>query len=159
MSTNINEMRYRLLVQQAEDQQLNQLIPKVRKLLDEFFAKEDCGPKWELKSTQLGNLLGVSGETDSVEAVIGFIEYQIGRDKRGKNGAKNWAWNGFGEKMRGELRDLHEIAKGIVGKAIQDSGYSLDAMARSQEIQGVWIDLARLYAGYLRRYFVYIKGD
>lgn len=159
MSTNINEMRYRLIVQQAEDRQLNQLIPKIRNLLDEFFAKEDDKTNWGLKSAQLSNLLGVSGETDSVEVVVGFIEYQIGRDRSDKNRAKNWAWNNFGEKMKGELRALQEVAKGIVGKAVQESGDSLDESARSQEIQRVWIDLVRLYAGYLRRYFIYIKGD
>ena len=155
MSTNINEIRYRLIVRQAEDQQLNQLIPKIRKLLDDFFVKENDRTKWGLKSTQLSNLLGVSGETDSSEVVIGFIEYQIGRDKR----YENWAWEGFGEKMKGELRALQEVSKGIVGKAIQDSHYSFDENIRALEIQKVWIELVRLYAGYLRRYFVYKKGE
>lgn len=158
MSTNINEMRYRLIVQQAEDRQLNQLIPKIRSLLDACFEKSNASSsdrdKWKLQSKQFSNLLGVSEETDSSEVVIGFIEYQIGRD----NHKKNWAWENFGERLKKELRALKDPAKGIVGQAITDSGYILSTeTARPQEEQRVWMDLVRLYAGHMRRYFIYLE--
>lgn len=155
MSTNINEMRYRLLVQQAEDRQLNQLIPKIRSLLDSCFKKSSDRDKWKLQSKQFSNLLGVSEETDSAEVVIGFIEYQIGRDDK----RRNWAWDHFGERLKKELQTLKDTAKGIVGQAITDSGYTLSVeAARAQEEQRVWMDLVRLYAGHMRRYFIYLEN-
>lgn len=159
MSANVAEMRYRLLVQQAADGQLNHLIPEIRQLLDDFFAKSDAGKddrkKWKLEHKQLSNLFGVCGETDSVEAAIGFIEYQIGRDKSGEN----WAWEGFGETLKKKLRALQGNAKGILGQAIQESGHASDDPARVREVERVWMELVRLYAGHLRRYFVYKKPE
>ncbi len=154
MSADITEMRYRLLVQRATDRQLNHLIPEIRSLLDGFFNKPKA-KDWDLQHKQLSNLLGVCGETDSVEAVIGFIEYQIGRDKD----AGNWAWEGFGETLKQKLQALQEPAKGIVGQALQASRHSLDEVARAQETERVWMELMRLYAGHLRRYFVYKKPE
>lgn len=157
MIANINEMRYRIIVQKKIDEQLNGLIPDIRALLDLFTQldpEQDNRNKWKLEHKQLSNLLGVCGQTDSVEVVIGFIEYQIGRDKY----RESWAWEKFGKKLNDKLRILHEKARGIVGQAMQESLYSNEA-DRTRENARVWMELVRLYVGHLRRYFVYKKPD
>ena len=54
---------------------------------------------------------------------------------------------------------MKDTAKGIVGQAITDSGYTLSVeAARAQEEQRVWMDLVRLYAGHMRRYFIYLEN-
>lgn len=162
MIANVNEMRYRILVQQQADRELNGLIPDIRTLLDKLFTQSDSETnnwkKWKLEHKQLSNLLGVCGETNSVEVVISFIEYQIGRDKRSKT-PNNWAWKDFGKTLKDKLQKLEETAKSIVRQAIRDSNYTLNEADQKLEYGKVWMELVRLYVGHLRRYFVYKKPD
>jgi hypothetical protein len=142
------EMRYRLAIQQGIDRQMNTLIVDVRGLLDEFM-KGHGG--WNMDSTQMSNLLNVCSETESVEVIVSFLHYQIGRDDRHKN---TWAWRGFGEELVEKLSGLRSKAKALVNRASQEAEYQL-GKSEAQQQDHVWVLLARQYVGHLRRYFTY----
>jgi hypothetical protein len=149
------EMRYHLDVQQGVDRQMNELVINARKLVDDFLEKEKQGGKWDMGPTQMSNLLNVCGETGSVEVVIGYIQYQIGRDMGSKGPPKNWAWQGFGEKLIEQLQDLKSQAGALVSTALRKVEHTLDEDQREGEEDGVWMLLVRQYVGHLRRYFTY----
>jgi hypothetical protein len=155
MKADIAKMRYQLEVRRAEDRQLNHIIPDIRSLLDSTLEKETEERKWGMRSTGMSNLLGVCVETDSAEVVIGFIEYQMGR----REGGRTWAWKGFGEALKEELYSLKEQAEAIVSRAADNAGLTLSETEHNWEVERVWMELIRLYAGHMRRYFVAKKGE
>lgn len=137
-------LRYDILIQQSVDQQLNALVVDARQLVDgpgSDEAKIGVGP------TQMSNLLNVCRETDSVQVVIGYVQYQIGRDNR----RRNWAIGGFGEGLIKRLDGLKSQAVGIVGAA--SKVYA--PPDRNTAIDHVWMLLVRQYVGHLRRYLTY----
>lgn len=143
------EMRYHLHIQRGVDGRLNALIEDARELLNTFLKK---GSQWGMENHQLSNLLGVCGETESAEVVIGYIQYQIGRDDR----RRNWAWQGFGEALIERLQKRRDEAKGLVQEAARATNYT--SANPETERDRVWMLLARQYAGHLRRYFIYKKS-
>lgn len=145
---NTQEMRYRLTIQQGIDRQMNTLIVDVRDLLDDFMNGHRG---WGMDSTQMSNLLNVCSETESVEVIVSFLHYQIGRDDRYKN---TWAWRGFGDKLVEKLSALRSKAEALVNQASQEAGYQL-GKGKPQQRDHVWVLLARQYVGHLRRYFTY----
>ncbi|RLC84284.1 MAG: hypothetical protein DRI79_13090 [Chloroflexi bacterium] len=149
------KMRYHLAIRQGVDRQMNELVVNARKLVDGFLEKEKQGGRWEMGPTQMSNLLNVCGETESVEVVIGYIQYQIGRDKGSKGPPKNWAWQGFGEELVKRLQDLKSQAGALVSTALQKAEHTLDEDKREEEEDRVWMLLVRQYVGHLRRYFTY----
>ncbi len=144
------EMRYRLVLQQGVDGQLNRLVVQARELLDGFLQD---GKGWQMGPTQMNNLLNVCNETGSVEVVIGYIQYQIGRDDKGQT----WAWRDFGEALIKQLRDLKSQAGALVGKAAQQADYPLEGEREKREKDWAWMLLVHQYVGHLRRYFFYKK--
>lgn len=143
------QQRYEILVQQSVDRRLNALIGDARKLVDDFLNKG--GNKADVGPTQMNNLLGVCGETGSVEAIIGYVQYQIGRDDK----QRSWAMASFGEELIKKLEARKKEAEALVSDAGHRSQYALEGKAREEEIDRVWMLLVRQYVGHLRRYFTY----
>lgn len=143
-----HEMRYHLHIQRGVDGRLNTLIRSARALLDEFLAKG----RWDMENHQLSNLLSVCGETDSAEVVIGYVQYQIGRDDK----RRNWAWQDFGEALIKQLQERRDEAKAVVQQVVGKTQYTSPNL--EIEIDRVWMLLIHQYTGHLRRYFVYKKG-
>jgi hypothetical protein len=146
------EMGYRLAIQQGVEEHLNRLVVNARELIDEFLKKEEGeGRQWNMGPTQMSNLLSVCGETGSVEVVVGYIQYQIGRDDKDRN----WAWWDFGEALIERLRALQPQAHALVSKALQKTGHALDDGERRGEEDQIWMLLVCQYVGHLCRYFTY----
>ena len=143
-----SRLRYEVLIQQDVDAQLNRLIEDGRQLADDFF--NGAGKSSELTATQMSKLLDVCGDTDSVEVVIGYIQYQIGRDDK----HKNWSAGGFGEDLIKKLRAHKKTAEAVVNTASKASDCTLPE-AGKPEVDHVWMLLVRQYIGHLRRYFTY----
>jgi hypothetical protein len=143
------QQRYEVLIQQGVDRRLNALIEDARKLVDDFLDKG--GDRADVGPTQMNNLLGVCGETDSVEAVIGYVQYQIGRD--GKR--RGWAVASFGEELIRRLEARKKEAEALVSDASRHFQHALEGKSRSEEIDRVWMLLVRQHVGHLRRYFTY----
>lgn len=145
------EMRYRLEIRQGADQQMNALVVKARELIDGLLVREKYPGQWNMGPTQMSNLLNVCCETGSVEVVIGYVQYQIGRDKGRKGRPESWAWQGFGEQLIEELQARRPEARALVSNAVRKTGHT----AGDTEENHVWMLLVRQYVGHLRRYFTY----
>ncbi len=151
MSTQATELKRRLLTEDLVDRSMNELIPKLKDLIDNAkIANRKC----ELSTAQMSNLVNVAGETRSAQVVIGYLQYQVGRDAGRR---VQWAWHDFGESLIQLLEDLRGRAEGIVGQVSEVLGDSLTDDARQAEVDRVWMALVRQCLGHLRRYFVYRK--
>jgi hypothetical protein len=104
------------------------LVKNAEKLVDEtkIFNK--------LKEHQLGNIINIATTTHTVLVVTNFIKYQIGRHPE-------WRHGEFGKRLIEKLESLEAVAKEIAGN--------------TPMVNEVWINLVRLYLGYLNRYFIY----
>jgi hypothetical protein len=140
------ELRRLMLVRKYIEGAMNGLVRRVRKLVDDTNISAT-----QMEKHQISNLLGVALDTGSVEVVINFIQYQVGRDARGTN----WRAKGFGNKLVRELKDLQNTARAIAGKVQSDLEQSQSP--RKEEIDGIWIELVRRYLGQMNRYFYYRK--
>ena len=153
MSTDTVVLQRRLLTQNWVDRSMNELIPNIRDAAEKAkIGDRDC----ELIPAQMSNLVGVAGDTRSVQVVISYIQYQVGRDSKNR---KSWAWHGFGETLVKELNGLQERAKGIVGSVGKEVQAPLQSDAFKAEVDRVWMELTRHYLGHLRRYFMYRKPE
>lgn len=136
-------LRRELLLQQAIERRLDELV----RLANQITAMLE---KSSMEKSQLRNLLNVATTTSSPEVVINFIRYQIARegDKWGKD------QNSFGHTLIKHLREeVKEWAK-IVAQEVKahmpnEPSDALDSTA--------YIQLIRLFIGYLNRAFYYGK--
>lgn len=136
-------LRRELLLQQAIERRLDELV----RLANQIAAMLE---KSSMEKSQLRNLLNVATTTASPEVVINFIRYQIARegDKWGKD------QNSFGHTLIKHLRkEVKEWAK-IVAQEVNahmpnEPSDALDSAA--------YIQLIRLFIGYLNRAFYYGK--
>ena len=124
------------------DRVTDDLVGVAKKLVDEKLTVTEAGrtklDAGGLREAQLRNVINVAGSTESVELVKNFIRYQIGRQGGG------WRHRGFGEAL------IERIEKEIAGLA--------ERVAREAqtEVEPAYIQLVRLFLGYLNRYFVYL---
>ena len=139
-------LQRRMAIQRGVEQAMNRMIRDMRILVDDTEI-----PRSRMEKHQLGNVLAVALETPSIELVKNFIFYQVGRDTRGDS----WRRNGFGDKLVQALNSLKDQAKSIAGDVHRE--LSLPAPA-DQDVEAVWIELARQYLGQLNRYF-YAKKE
>ncbi|MCI0605867.1 hypothetical protein L0156_23015 [bacterium] len=146
----MNDSKYKVLVTQQVDLAMNQIIQDMKTWTEKTnFTNQQC----ELSASQLSNTLGVAAATKSVEVVLGYIEYQIGRD----NSRRSWGWSNFGDQLLAQLRALGSTAEGIVSIAAQRSGLTLSDEVKKKKDEEAWMELMRQYLGQMRRYFVYRK--
>jgi len=130
-------VRQSLALKRAIDQRLNELVRRATALIAETtIANTD-----DMKLSQFGNVLAVATETGSVEVVKNFIRYQIGRKE-----GKGWQHGGFGQRLVDDIDGwLAEQAKAI----------EAEHPAGDLQKDTVWMELVRLYIGYLRRDWVF----
>ena len=136
----MSALQRELKINQAIEDRLNQLLGQMKEMVDNSRI-------WEsgMEVNQLQNLAAVAQETTSVEVVLNYIRYQIGRD--GSTSSWRRAIGNappFGEQVVAELERLKEVAQGIAGE---------DRAAADR----AWINMTRRYLGYLQRYFYYKK--
>ncbi len=144
------DVRYR--IREVIDEQLDVIIPAIRDIVDdtEVYRERDMG------KSQFSNLSSVARETDSVEAVVAWIEYQIGRTTapgRGwrKVGRQDQAE--FGVRLVKLLRELRRLAIELS----RDFGAE-DKEYRAAIVRQLWIGLVRQLVGQMERYVVFRVG-
>lgn len=144
------ELRRLMMVRHRIEAAMNGLVRRARKLVDDTDISAT-----QMEKRQISNLLDVALNTDSVEVVINFIHYQVGRDARGTN----WRAKGFGNKLVRELNDLQNTASSIAGRVHSElnNERGRGKFPRKEEIDGIWIELVRQYLGQMNRYFYYRK--
>jgi hypothetical protein len=144
------ELRRLMMVRSRIEAAMNGLVRRARKLVDDTDISAT-----QMEKRQISNLLDVALNTDSVEVVINFIHYQVGRDAQGTN----WRAKGFGNKLVRELNDLQNIASSIAGRVQSElnNERGRGKFPRKEETDGIWIELVRQYLGQMNRYFYYRK--
>ncbi len=140
-------MQRRMAVQHETEQAINEIIRDMKDLVD----NETKIVRSRMEKNQMSNLLSVALETPSVELVKVFILYQAGRD----TGGKSWRHENFGEALVKRLDKLEARAKSIAGEVAKKLQQTTEPT--KEEIEEVWIGLARHYLGQLNRYFYYRK--
>jgi hypothetical protein len=103
-----------------------------------------------MRENQIRNVLNVAVETRSVEVVVNFIRYQMGRSSQGKT----WLYNGFGQQVIADIEGPVGEAAKQVAKEVAEAVSDTDAKAICRDAH---LALTRLYLGYLNRCFYY--GD
>jgi hypothetical protein len=150
-------LRRELLIEEGINQQMDALV----RLANQNAALLERNPRME--ESQLRNLLSVSIESRSVEVVLNYIRYQIGRSSN--------AW-GSGQKdfghvvirtITGKLFDLViqalkaaqiELPQNDNSTPAGEAAYRLQLL-ELPVVQKVNIRLVQLYLGYLQRAFYY----
>ena len=145
--THLNEQRRYMAIQRGIEQAMNEMVRDMQDLIDDDKINVVAS---DMEKHQIGNLLGVAIETDSVELVKNFVYYQVGRDTKGSS----WRRNGFGPELVKRLDSLKTKADSIAGEVHRQLGLSTPGL---QQIEEVWIQLVRQYLGQLHRYFYYKK--
>jgi hypothetical protein len=135
-----------LLIRKKLDELEDELVRRAEKLVDNNPGITITRGKGKgLEDSQIRNIIAVANETSSLAVVENFIKYQIGRiDKPNEK----WRFRekdeaGFGETLLQELRWLRELA---ASKA--------EGEVTPQDLE---IRFARLYLGFLMRYFKYAQ--
>lgn len=136
-------------IQDIVDRHLDDLIANIRSLVDatRIYEKES-----KMGTSQFRNLSSVASETDSVEVVVGWIQYQIGRASPNRgwqtpDRGNNQAGSGFGEQLITLIRQLGRLAR---EKASEEPPEMRPEFERS-----LLMALVRQMAGQLERYYVY----
>jgi len=135
------QIKQTLALKRAIDRRLNEVVRKATALVART-GVADASSK--MQKNQFDNVLAVAEETGSVEVVKNFIRYQIGR----KEGL-GWRHGGVGLELIKEIDWLEEQAKSIVTDHPNDK---IDQ-------DGAWMELVRLYIGYLRRDWVFQRAQ
>jgi len=147
-----NEALWRLLIADEVDKFMNKLVPDAQRVVKGLF---DTQPSHNMERHQLSNLVSATLETDSVEVVRAFVQYQIGRDNPRQ--PRNWGAGDppFGEEVLRWLDGYRNQAQGLVNKV----AHLLEAEPADKKarVEQVWMMLARRFAGHLERAFVYEK--
>jgi hypothetical protein len=141
----MNDLRREMAIQAEVELELNSLIRGMSTLVDKTQIA-DGG----MEKAQMKNLLGTALDTESVEVVLNYIRYQMGRDTR----ELNWRYQRFGDELVRALNGLRADAERIVIGAHRDLGLG-DPSQR--QIDAAWLHLVRHYLGQLNRYFYYRK--
>lgn len=135
-------IRRELLINQAVDARLNIMLVRMQQMMDDNRIWQS---KMEL--SQIQNVLAVALDTNSVEVVKNYLRYQIGRDTTAGSWRRRLASGPtFGEIVIAEIDRLNEWAVTITN---EEKGTPLT--------DKTWMNLTRLYLGYMRRYFYYQK--
>lgn len=138
--TQLTALQKELKINQAVDDRMNEILRQMQEMLD-------ASKVWEggMEVSQMQNLLAVAQETNSVEIVINYIRYQIGRDSNKSSWRRGSSLDSaFGEQVIAALNKLQEIAESITGS---------DPAAAER----AWMTLTRRYLGYMHRYFYFKK--
>lgn len=136
-------LRRELLLQQAIERRLDELV----RLANRTAAMLE---KSQMEKSQLRNLLNVATTTSSPEVVINFIRYQIARegDKWGKD------QDSFGHTL---IKRLGKEVKEWAVAVAQEVNAHMPNEPSDALYRAAYIQLIRLFIGYLNRAFYYGK--
>ena len=120
------------------EEYIDDLVDRAQDIINstEIYKKPAKGK--DMEESQLRNLLNITTASESVKVINLFIQYQMGRDR------DRWTRGGFGDRIIEEIENLENMAEQV-------------SKETGQNKKEVWIELIRLFIGYLNRYFIYRK--
>lgn len=136
MKLNDNET---LTLLEIVDEKTDAIIVAMRQLVDDTKIYE------KRFSTQVSNLVNLTRSTDSVEAIITWIQYQIGR-------LDEWKHHDFGESLVIAIKTLGEDA---CAEADRLASYETNPKLYDYVARYLWVAFVRQYAGHMQRYITY----
>ncbi len=107
--------------------------------------------KRNMRTSQLANFLGVALEAEGVAPVNNWVHYQMGR----RETSRAWQDSNFGADVQKDMKKIKEFATTIADEVWPEA----EGMIKKRHIQKTHIALVRLYAGYLKRWFVARGGQ
>lgn len=129
---NVDTLRKEYAIQRAIDSRLDEVIEVVKHISN---VKG-------ITSSQLSNLLATAKETDSVQVVIAWIQYQMGRSKAPIS-------EEAGEELINAIEnDMYQLAESVAD----------EVGGNEQDVRRIWQQLVRLYLGHLKRHFIYLES-
>lgn len=136
----------------AWQQEIDLYTENLVKLADETLSiKRMQDLQKSMRTAQLSNLLGVAQEAEGVATVRNWIFYQMGR----RETSRAWNQSEFGKRVLDDMITIRGYAETIVDSLDAED----DKMQRARWVQQTDIKLARLYIGYLKRWFVARGGQ
>jgi len=113
------------------------------------------GTKSGLQKSQITNVVAVAAEAPCVEVITNFLRYQIGRSRP----KETWQYRGFGLQVIKDIEDeegpvtqaARRVAK-VVAERLRKAEHEAD---EKELCRDAYLELTRLYLGYLSRCFVY----
>ena len=139
----MSDVRYKIELRKATAQIEGDLVENARKFLCYYKVYRET----DLEESQIRNLVRISEETRSLEAIESFIRYQMGRHD---------AWQ-FRPKKEDEMFGealIHRIARLRI-----DNQETIEELAEDfdkKEPEIFW-HIVRLYLGYINWYFAYCR--
>ncbi|WP_322489672.1 hypothetical protein [Chloroflexus sp.] len=139
-------LRRELLLQQAIERRLDELV-RLANLTAAMLEKSS------MEKSQLRNLLNVATTTSSPEVVINFIRYQIARENdKGNKWGKDQ--NSFGHTL---IKRLGKEVRDWAATVTQEVNAHMPNEPSDALYSAAYIQLIRLFIGYLNRAFYYGK--
>jgi hypothetical protein len=137
MLDNSARLKETYYIQQLIDQALDRIIPEIRVLVKNSDLHNNRG----FGKAQLANLQEVARDTESIEVIRTWVEYQIGRQPN--------KWQQIGPALLEHLDMLGVEAEAIAIDVLESA--SDDEARKYRMIRRVWLLLIRQYVGQLRR--------
>lgn len=136
MKLNNNET---LLLLEIVDEKTDAIIVAMRQLVDDTKIYDKLSP------TQVSNLVNLTRSTDSVEAIITWIQYQIGRPG-------DWKHHDFGESL---VKAIKTLGKEAYAEADRLASHENNPKLHDYVARYLWAAFVRQYAGHMQRYITY----
>lgn len=137
------QMREELLIRRYVDEKLDEvLILNIQQLLKTTRIQNNR----RMGRSQFSGLQNVARDTASVQVILNWLRYQIGRQA-------SWRDGDFGPKLLNILDEtLYSEAKNIAEDIIKENeGYYSDKRTVNRLLRKVWLMLIRQYVGQLQR--------
>jgi hypothetical protein len=140
------QMRRELALEEAIKRQADAVV----RLANQAIAGLSQNTK--LEKSQFSNLLNVAQSSESVEVIVNYLRYQMGREQKLWGTGQNDLAHVIIGHIRTELQDLvdQQIAAYLTERKID---------AEPDRLREAHFRLVFQYIGYLRRAFVYGKAD
>lgn len=144
-----DKLQAELALNQALDRQLDTLVRRANETV--LILGADRG---RLKENQLRNVVNVAGNTDSIEALLNFIRYQIAREKAWQ--IKSTGPKDFGHQV---IADIQNDVRAAAQRAAQTVRNEIGETAPAEDLLfgEAYLRLAEQYLGYLNRAFYYCE--
>lgn len=143
----MNDEKYKLELRKEFAKIEGDLAEQAKEFIKNWKIYKDVA---DMEENQIRNLLQISEETKSLEAIKSFIRYQIGRS----DNKKQWKFKPddtgerFGEALIWKLDSFLDEKEELIGYLVENYG--------KDKAEISW-NLVRLYLGYVNWYFVYKK--
>lgn len=141
MNSNTNT---RLSWQQAVEEYTEEIVNLAEKTIRQARMEQ---LKESLGTAQLSNFLGVTLETGSVAAIVNWVRYQMGR----KETKSAWENTNLGKYVLEGIEEMRQWAIAVAK--------SLYEQPKSREVLEIHLKMIRLYAGYLKRWYIAEGGQ